>query len=429
MKYKVSVIIPSYNSIDYIDECINSVIGQKLYDIEILCVDAYSIDGTLDVLKKYHENDDRVKIIMSDKKSYGYQINLGIKYAQGEYLGIVESDDYIKEDMYYMLYNKAKEHDFDVVKTDFYILKDNVFTIKKIFDDNYQHLYGMYFKQLEKLDILRNYTINQSGIYKLEFIKKNNILLHESPGASYQDNGFWFQLFTTANSIYFFSDAFYVLRRDNPNSSVYSKEKVYCMCDEYAFIFDIINKNARFREILPYFILKCFHNYMFTLNRIDLKYKRDFVLRFSKDFASFKQKGFLDCSLLGKTGVQILDFIIKEPDEFYDSRYGNIGAVFITKNHLSYKIGKEIICSKEKKISIVSLYLRIAGIYFKHKINLFIYNSICKVNPRLKLKRTYEYPDYEESLRVKNGLYYKTGGVFLKSPLVFLFKFKSNNGK
>ena len=88
-KIKVSVILPSFNVREYIDECIVSVINQTLYDIEIICVDAGSTDGTLKVLQKYETRDSRIKVVVSDKKSYGYQMNLGIAAARGIYIGIV----------------------------------------------------------------------------------------------------------------------------------------------------------------------------------------------------------------------------------------------------------------------------------------------------------------------------------------------------
>ncbi|EDO7906981.1 glycosyltransferase, partial [Campylobacter coli] len=115
---KVSVVVPSLNSIKYIHECIDSILNQTLKDIEIICVDAGSTDGTLEVLREYEKNDERLKVIVSDKKSYGYQMNLGIKEAKGEYLGIVESDDYIKENMYQSLYKIAKERKIEVLRAD-----------------------------------------------------------------------------------------------------------------------------------------------------------------------------------------------------------------------------------------------------------------------------------------------------------------------
>ena len=124
MSVKVSVIIPSLNSINYYDECIKSVINQSLKEIEIICVDANSTDGTLELIKKYQAQDERIKLIISDKKSYGYQMNLGIAAAKGEYVGIVESDDYIDLDMYKELYALAKNKNVDILKSDIYNFYD-----------------------------------------------------------------------------------------------------------------------------------------------------------------------------------------------------------------------------------------------------------------------------------------------------------------
>lgn len=131
---KVAVIIPSLNSARYIDECIQSVQNQSLKDLQILCVDAKSEDGTLEILAHYAKNDDRIQIILSDKKSYGYQMNLGIKAAKAEYIGIVESDDYIKARMYEELYSfKAK--DCEVVKSDMLDFVDGDVRLKKRFEE------------------------------------------------------------------------------------------------------------------------------------------------------------------------------------------------------------------------------------------------------------------------------------------------------
>ena len=102
---KVSVILPSLNVKKYIRECIDSVIHQTLKEIEVIFVDAGSTDGTLEILEEYSSKDDRITLMRSDKKSYGYQVNLGIKQARGKYIGIVETDDFIDPKMYEELYN------------------------------------------------------------------------------------------------------------------------------------------------------------------------------------------------------------------------------------------------------------------------------------------------------------------------------------
>ena len=79
---KISVIMPSLNMKKYITQSIESVINQTLTDIEILCIDAGSDDGTLEILKKYAEEDERVHVFLSNKKSYGAQVNQGLNNAK-----------------------------------------------------------------------------------------------------------------------------------------------------------------------------------------------------------------------------------------------------------------------------------------------------------------------------------------------------------
>ena len=88
----ISVLMPSLNVGPYIRACIESVVNQTLENIEILCIDAGSTDGTLEVLREYEQADPRVQVIVSDVKSYGYQMNLGLRAARGQYIGIVETE-------------------------------------------------------------------------------------------------------------------------------------------------------------------------------------------------------------------------------------------------------------------------------------------------------------------------------------------------
>ncbi|EAK0886802.1 glycosyltransferase family 2 protein, partial [Campylobacter jejuni] len=222
VKPKISVIIPSYNSAKYIKECLDSVIFQSLKEIEILCIDAYSIDGTIDILKSYEKQDSRIKIIFSKKKSLGYQINLGLKEAKGEYFTIVESDDYIKIDMCEKLYRLARNQDCQVVKSDFIGFKDKrsqrVFKNLSICYD--QTLYNKKTNSyLNPSIIINSWNMNQSSLYKMDFIKKYDIRANETQGASYQDIGLWFQILSLASSIYFYKEGFYFYRQDNEHAS------------------------------------------------------------------------------------------------------------------------------------------------------------------------------------------------------------------
>ena len=84
----ISVIMPSLNVAAYIQQCVESVCSQTLRDLEIICVDARSTDGTREQLQALAERDDRIRIIDSDVRSYGHQMNLGMDAASGDYVGI-----------------------------------------------------------------------------------------------------------------------------------------------------------------------------------------------------------------------------------------------------------------------------------------------------------------------------------------------------
>ena len=111
---KVSVILPVYNGEKYIKKCMESLIDQTLKEIEIICVDDGSVDGTLEALKEY-ENLDNVTVITQENAGAGAARNKGMSYAKGEYLSFLDADDIFEKDMLEVAYNKAVEDKADMV--------------------------------------------------------------------------------------------------------------------------------------------------------------------------------------------------------------------------------------------------------------------------------------------------------------------------
>lgn len=103
--------------------------------------------------------------------------------------------------------------------------------------------YNVVFDPSNEPEALRYVMNTWSGIYRNEFLRKYNIRHHETPGASFQDNGFWIQTFCFAKRAMILDKPYYMNRRDNPNSSVNSPEKVYCMNEEYKYIKAILSKD------------------------------------------------------------------------------------------------------------------------------------------------------------------------------------------
>ncbi|EOS39861.1 hypothetical protein C808_00831 [Lachnospiraceae bacterium M18-1] len=234
---KVSIIVPTYNVVPYIAECMDSLVNQTLKEIEILCVDAASADGTREVLESYAAKDARVKILDDIMHSTGYAKNIGIEAAQGEYIGIVESDDYVALDTYEQLYGCAVLHHPDIVKGNYKAFSGNgrerIYALKAVSlnKEDYNHIIDLQDEGRYFLWDMYTWT----GIYKKSFLKDYEIRHNESPGASFQDVGFWLQTTAFAKTAYLLPGYFYHYRRDNPYSSVHQSNKVWEMVQEYKF--------------------------------------------------------------------------------------------------------------------------------------------------------------------------------------------------
>ncbi len=291
----VSIIVPVYNSELYLEECLSSICRQTLTDIEIICIDDGSTDQSGLILDVYAAKDLRIKVIHKENTGYGNSMNIGLDAAQGKYIGIVESDDWIQAGMMQTLWEAAELYQADFVKADFYrFVRQANGTIRSI----YNHLAAeprWYNRALCPLDEPNTFQFVMniwSGIYRTDFIRQHKICFHESPGASFQDNGFWFQTFVSAKRAVFLDRPLYMNRRDNPLSSVNRRDQVYAACKEYDYI-------RRWVKSLPGDQKRCeylcsegrLRNYFFTIDRIADRYKEEFYIRFCQDYQELVKAG------------------------------------------------------------------------------------------------------------------------------------------
>ena len=116
----VSVLVPIYNVERYLRECLNSLISQTLEDIEIICIDDGSTDGSLGIVREFQSRDARIKVITKPNSGYGNSMNRGLDAATGKYIGIVESDDFAETTMFEDMVALAEANNADVVKTNFF---------------------------------------------------------------------------------------------------------------------------------------------------------------------------------------------------------------------------------------------------------------------------------------------------------------------
>lgn len=162
---KVSIIVPCYNVDKYIARCLDSLIFQTLYDIEIICIDDKSTDGTLDIIKQYVARDERVRLVAHNVNT-GVAIarNDGMKIARGEYIGFVDPDDYVDLDFYECLYTEGAASGSEVVKGNVCVV-DNLGRIT--YGDAQQNAIAHH--------VVAFSTSFWSAIYRKDFLKQNKI--------------------------------------------------------------------------------------------------------------------------------------------------------------------------------------------------------------------------------------------------------------
>lgn len=180
---KVSVIIPVYNVEKYLRQCLDSVVGQTLQDIEIICVNDSSTDQSLSILEDYQRKDNRIQIITQENAGAGAARNKGLSIAKGKYLSFLDSDDFFEKDMLEKAYVMAEkvQADFIVYKSDQYHTdKDKFITttwvvreteIPPYYPFNYRQMTSNVFK------VFVGWAWDK--LYRREFIQKHDLEFQE----------------------------------------------------------------------------------------------------------------------------------------------------------------------------------------------------------------------------------------------------------
>ena len=321
MEISVTVLVPVFNVESYLVECMDSIINQKIKNIQIICINDGSTDSSLEILKKYADLDHRIKIINKKNEGYGKALNDGFAIATGEYIAIVEPDDYIPYNMLSDLYEIAVKNELDFVKADFYrFITNKNGDMKLVYNhlDRTNFFYNTIIDTSKTPEVCKFILNTWCGIYNRNFLKKFNILHNTTPGASFQDNGFFWQTTIYAKRAMFINKPYYLNRRDNPNSSVKSRNKVYCMSEEMRFIQQKLEEDEKIWSIFKtYFALRAFGNYLFTFNRIDPSYKKEYVYHLNEILNKYKNKKMLDFNLFHPADQKKLKLLLNNPKYFY----------------------------------------------------------------------------------------------------------------
>ncbi len=240
-KPKVSIIVAIYGNEKYLHECVSSITNQTLKDIEIILMDDGSIDKSPQICDEFAAKDKRIRVVHKKNSGYGDNVNQGIALATGDYIGLVEGDDFIEPDMYEKLYNQAIRLDSDIVKCNFYL--HNSFANPT--DVPYPHgetdlpLIAPLNKNFDMKEAPALFIYHSSvwaSLYRAEFIK--SIPFRTTPGATYQDFPFTFEALAKAKRISVLNECLlhYRLEDGQVSSTKAPGKKVLILTDHAAYI-------------------------------------------------------------------------------------------------------------------------------------------------------------------------------------------------
>lgn len=269
---KVSVIIPVYNTENYLAKCLDSVLKQNLKDIEVLCVNDGSTDGSLKILEEYAKKDERLTILNTSGRGIGFARNLALDNAKGEYIAFVDSDDYIHPDMFQEMYDLAVGDFLDVA----------ICLIKK-FNDNPSELFApckcdkyfppamdeTVFRWIDIADVLFNIRfVCCNRIYRRKFLLDNGIKFPVD--IYFEDMIFTYKALLWASRMRIIRKHFYLNRKQRPGSITFTQDrKVMDLLTALNDLESFLNSNQDFSILKEQFAAFKFKNLMLFLSRND----------------------------------------------------------------------------------------------------------------------------------------------------------------
>ena len=249
---KVSVIIPVYNTEKFLRKCLDSVCNQTLQDIEIICINDCSTDGALEILREYARKDKRIKLIeLFENGGAAKARNIGIDIAEGEYLGFVDSDDFVDLDFYEKLYTRAIKAEVEIAKGNYKNAENNEidFALNEEIRKN-------------KTSMAFAYC---SAIYSNNLISKNNISFPDL--IDMEDPIFSFKCAVLSNKIEIVDTAYIniVKRKNSVTSGIPTLEKIIDKLKGLELIIDYANsinviKKESYIFVLTFWFLQTFNN-------------------------------------------------------------------------------------------------------------------------------------------------------------------------
>ncbi len=231
MKSLISIIIPVYNSANYLEKCLDSILSQSYANFEAICIDDSSTDNSLEILQKYSEKDARIKVIHKKNEGVSLARNAGLDSAQGEFLLFVDSDDWIEKCTCEIAIQKMSQEEADVVMWPYIRERENeskkkvIFNHDAVFDQTgiqeklHRRMIGIIDQELEQPENADALCTVWGKLYRRSIVEENCLRFYDIRKiGSYEDGLFNLQYFQYANKAIYINQYFYHYRRTNDSS-------------------------------------------------------------------------------------------------------------------------------------------------------------------------------------------------------------------
>lgn len=317
----ISVLVPIYNVESYLDQCLASLAAQTLADFEVICLNDGSTDGSRSIIERYVQVDPRFRVVDKPNSGYGASMNRGLDEARGEFIAILESDDFIEPGGLATLHEAVTRLDVDVVKANFWMYWSTPVERDQFFEAFSAGDCDRKVDPAVETEVFHAKPSIWSALYRRSFLADHGIRFLETPGASFQDLSFTFKVWAHARRVAYLYQAFVHYRQDNENSSVNSMGKVHAVFDEYDEISRWLDQHPELKETFgPVKAKMMYDSCIWNYERVAEKHKVE-LLTIARDAFLVEQKaGSIDIRMFEPWKLSGLQTIMLSPARYHRAR-------------------------------------------------------------------------------------------------------------
>ena len=311
----ISVLVPIYNTENYLRQALDSLVGQSFNDFEVLCINDGSTDGSRAIIQEYLDKDNRFRVIDKENSGYGASMNRGIREARGEYIAILEPDDFFEPNALELLHGMASANDADVAKAN-YLFYWSQGQKNQLIEACKAPEFGESFNPRDYQEVFFTIPSIWSAIYRRSMLLENRVSFLETAGASYQDMGFQFKVWCAASRVVMSDEAILHYRQDNESSSVNDSKKAMCVVKELNSCEQFIQDDPDKESLAKVLYRLRYDSYMWNFARLGSEGREEFFPRMHKDLQRGMRERAFDKSLFGKWQEDNLRFLLGHPKKF-----------------------------------------------------------------------------------------------------------------